>query len=204
MRFVSMLCAIAFPVIASGALPAADQVRFCMIAPMRGPWTPVATHVTRPYVQEFLNKADLKVAEMLMCESNQRWGVDPVWVGLIRREKSKGKIFVIGMSNNFATTQREHLRAWAAHEVAHLVAKTPGSACEAVFHYHSRKDEDHTRCEHDVDRIAMRWVGKLAMLAALRGLLSFSEFEQRDTRVPTPEAILDLQKRILLLEKVSE
>ncbi len=199
MRFIIVLCVALFPAIAWGEISAENARWLCRITPMGGVWVPTENPKVRLYAEEFLRKADLRVADVLLC-----WTANPVWSGLIKRENVREKILVIGVSDQLRALRQEHIRAWVAHEVAHWIAITPGSACEAVFRLNSKKNSDATQCEHDVDRTAMRWVGKSAMLAALDGLLSLSNMERRDKRDLSPEVFTDLTKRISLLRDVPE
>lgn len=202
MRFVVVFYIALFPLVARGALDETDAQRLCTVLLASNAWVPMKNPEVSRFVDEFVRKTRLRVDDVLLCRSDERWATNPVWNEFIKREE--GNVLAIGISDNLVALQGEHIRAWIAHEVAHQVVKSPGSACAAVFHRHSKKSEDSVRCEHDVDRRAMKWVGKSAMLAALRGLLNFSKMERRSKNGLSPEIFTELTKRILLLESVPE
>ena len=191
MRFAAFLCAMfcattLLPAIALGASDLVDDRGLCVDLGGIGTWTQRDKPASLLYAQEFLRMADLKVGEILICQS--RRGL--VWSFLFKRKGNM--VFVIGLNRDFSSAQGENMRAWMAHEVAHWVPRGQ-DACKA-----SRSmtdDEMAVRCEHEVDRIAARWAGNPDMLAALYGMRDhLSDMEQR-TR---------LARRIALLEAVSD
>jgi hypothetical protein len=87
------------------------------------------------------------------------------------------------------------MRAIIAHEVGHVVF--------GDFTKHLRCRGSAVVCEHEVDLIAMRWVGKSAMIAALKEVIQFLEWEHGNQPIAYG-GVGDMKKRLMLLEEMRD
>ncbi|OGZ10532.1 MAG: hypothetical protein A3C93_05480 [Candidatus Lloydbacteria bacterium RIFCSPHIGHO2_02_FULL_54_17] len=141
----------------------------------------------RGYAEEFLRKTEMRGRPVLLCVTD-RAGAG-AWNDVV--ESKRGAVFVIGVGRRFVQDLGVHLRAVIAHEVGHVV--------QGDLNHCIRNTGSLERCELDVDRIAIGWVGKAAALAAIRAIIRWGDEES--ARHPIAYAgSSELRQRLRVLE----
>lgn len=183
----ALLCALtAIP--AMGATNAEEHERLCDTTLGKGKrMIPFHDARLRGYAEEFLRRTDMRGAPIILCVTD-RAGAG-AWTDVV--ETGGGRALVIGVGRRFARDLGVHMRAIIAHEVGHVV--------QGDLNHCIRRRGSLESCEFEVDRIAISWVGKPAMISSLREALRQNEWEGTHQSI-SYSGIGELIHRLRILE----
>ncbi|MDO8521347.1 MAG: hypothetical protein Q7S52_04485 [bacterium] len=186
--FVLLFVFLALPALAAVDTNERESLCASVVGKM---WFPSTDRKLYGYAEEFSQRAKLAVSQIVICESDNPNGL---LAGTKMLEHNSGNVLVIGVGRGFAQAMEKHLRAIVAHEVAHHVTKSSRACADylvlplLIFRL---------SCEQDTDRVAADWVGRDAMLAALKETVDYFLIEMVDG-----PGLGELEKRIQQLERL--
>ncbi len=189
MRHIGFLLValLVLPCAALAAPDVPDDPERCAVFGKFNGWTPSDDAGVRVGVEEFKGPAGMEFTRILTCTSeSERAGIAYSYL-------SPDGVFVVALHGRFARTMAAHVRTVIAHEVAHYVTRERGGNCDGYSRTHM--PEDHILCEYDTDRAASQWVGRDAVLAALRDTIVYLT----PAKMSGPQ-LVHFARRIQLLE----
>lgn len=186
-RIISFLCiTLALFLVAPPALHAQTDESLCALGGKYEAWVPFPDEAMRAHVDEFTRLAGLEFARVLFCASESK-RARVAWSML-----TKENVFVVGIHRRFAREMPKHVRTALAHEAAHLLSRVLPSCVRNAEMF---DPDTYVRCEYETDRIAARWMGRGAVLEALRDMIVYITPAQMSGTL-----LLHMAQRIYLLE----